>query len=105
MSKKYIAVILYESSSDADTYRPMYEESYVEITAQSEADARKKTAELAKSRETSFENKDGNKITWKLNQIVDIAEVLDNSNGAIREIYSRHFHDIESYKSMEVLAK
>ena len=105
MSKKYIAVILYESSSDADGYKPMYEESYVEIIAQSEADARKKAAELMRSRETSFENKDGNQITWKSNQIVDVAEVLDDSNVDIREIYSRHFHNLEAYKSMEVLAK
>jgi len=51
MSKKYIAVILFESLSDVSDYRPMYEESYIEITALSEADARKKATELAKSRE------------------------------------------------------
>jgi len=105
MSKKYIAVILLESSSDASNYRPMYEESYVEITALSEDDAQKKAIELAKSREASFDNKDGDKITWKFNQLVDIAESLDDSNGDIRELYSRHFHDIDAYKSMETLAR
>ena len=105
MPGKYIAVLLFGSSSDDQGYKPLYEESYVEITASSEAEARKKALKLGRSRETTYENPDGNRITWRFMKMIDIAESLEDTNGDVRELYARHFYDLEAYRSMEILWK
>ena len=102
----YICVLLYKSASDAADYVPLYEESYVEVKASTEDEARALVSASKARRETSYKNEAGDKISWTLDMLIDVSEALDaESTDGVREIYSRHFHDIASYKKMEVLAQ
>lgn len=105
MEQKFIAIILYEASSGHETFKPMYEESIVEVLASSTDDAKEKAFALAKKREVSYENAYGHKISWKLKSIIDVSEVLEtHPEKDTRELYSRHFYNIEAYKDFEELA-
>ena len=107
MSKtSYICILLYKSTSDNPDYVPLYEESYVEVDASTEDEARALAYAVKARRETSYETEAGDRIRWALDMLIDVSEVLDaeSADGA-REIYSRHFYDIESYKKMEVLTQ
>jgi len=99
----YVGLILYESSSNSPTYEPLYEESFVLISANSEAIAKQKIISIAKKRETSFENINGEMIKWKLNCIIDVNQIPDNTITDGSEIYSRHFRNYKAYREFEPL--
>ncbi len=105
MSSKYhVAIILYKSSSDANGYVPMFEESITLIKANTEAEARKSAECLAHSRGAKFKNEKGEEITWVFDKIIDIAPMLEDNLKDVTEIYSRHFANINAYKQFEELA-
>ncbi|GAA0338421.1 DUF4288 domain-containing protein [Streptomyces blastmyceticus] len=99
----YIAVLLCQSSSDAEDHVPLYQESFVLVTAQSEAQAREKAAAHGKALETSYENERGELITWRLRHVVDVGEVLDERLTDGSELYARHFRNYAAYRSFEPL--
>ncbi len=104
--EKYLAIVLYEAYFERASYRPLYEESFVEILAGSLPEARKKLFELIKRREVSYKNTYGNQLSWKLRKIIDISQALESKmDDGIRELYSRHFYDIENYEKFEELSK
>ena len=88
----YIAIIVYESSSNALNYKPLYEECFTLIEARSLEEAREKAQICAKNNETSYENLYGETITWVTKEIVDNTD-----------IYARHFRNYEAYRAFEPL--
>ncbi|MFD8638481.1 DUF4288 domain-containing protein, partial [Streptomyces sp. NPDC059656] len=70
----YIAVLLCETSADSNDHAPLYQESFVLLTAADEARAREKAEVHGKSLETSYENEAGELITWRLRHVVDVGE-------------------------------
>ncbi|WP_017655828.1 DUF4288 domain-containing protein [Fortiea contorta] len=100
----YIAVIVYESSSDAPNYQHLYQESFVLIKATSLELAKKKAANYAKKEEVSYKNEDGETITWSLKQVVDVNSVLyddfDTFSDGI-DLYTRHFRNYDAYHLFE----
>lgn len=99
----YIAVILYESSSDTPDYQPLYEECFVLIRAISLEEAKKKALSHARKQEGSYQNPYGQTITWFIKQILDINSVLDDKCEDVTELYARHFRNYEAYCSFEPL--
>lgn len=99
----YVAIILYQSLSDAPEYTPMYEESVVLVKAVDEDEARQKTELFAKNYTAQFKNEKGQLITWKMHQIIDVSPMLDDDIGDMTEIYARHFDNIDAYRDFEVL--
>ena len=102
----YIAIILYKSSSDAPSYQPLYQESFVLIKAVSLEEAKAKALNHGKNESVSYTNENGETITWSLQQVVDVNSVLDddfNSSEDIVDLYARHFRNYEAYKSFEPL--
>ncbi|WP_218023487.1 DUF4288 domain-containing protein [Nocardia altamirensis] len=99
----YIAVILFESTSDAPDYVPMYQEDFVLLYAESEDAARKLAVAAAKEQECTYRNEQGENITLALKGIVDVNRSLtdDLSNGG--DLYARHFRDYDAYRRMEPL--
>lgn len=96
----YVAVVLFESTSDAPTYRPLYEESLLLVAATDESSARAKAEATARARGTTYDNEAGETITYAFKQIVDVRHVDDAlADGA--ELYSRHFRDYKAYRSFE----
>ncbi|MEH2071575.1 MAG: DUF4288 domain-containing protein [Nostoc sp.] len=100
----YIAVILYESSSDALDYQPLYQECFVLLKASSLEKAKSKAVSYGKKQEVSYKNKDRETITWSWKQVIDVNSVLDDdfdlaNNGV--DLYARHFRNYEAYHSFE----
>ena len=87
----YIAVILYESSSDAPQYVPLYQESFVLIEAESVEHAHRKALARAETENVSYLNEQGETITWSLRQIVDVNLVLDDRLEDGAELYAVAF--------------
>ncbi|MBN3942562.1 MAG: DUF4288 domain-containing protein [Nostoc sp.] len=102
----YIAVILYESSSDAPNYQPLYQECFVLLKASSLEKAKEKAVCYGKKEEVSYKNEDGENITWSLKQVIDVNSVLyddfDSASNGV-DLYARHFRNYEAYHSFEPL--
>lgn len=98
----YSAVLVYESSSSASGYEPLYEETVTVFLATSEDHAAEKAREHARSRQTTYENEDCETITWSFKHLVDVSEISEEiGDGA--EIYTRHFRDYQAYCAFEML--
>ncbi|GAB4564359.1 MAG: hypothetical protein Tsb0020_14480 [Haliangiales bacterium] len=99
-SDYYIAVVLFVSTSDSATYRPLYEESLLLVTAADEDAAHAKAETAAKARETTYDNDMGETIMYAFKEIVDVRQVDDALvDGA--EVYSRHFRNYDAYRDFE----
>jgi len=99
----YVAVLLFESSSDAPDYEPLYDESFVLIEADSIDAAAQRALELGNAGDTSFENEAGETIVWKLKHVVDVADAVDAELTDGATLYSRHFRDYAAYRRFEPL--
>src|SRR5215831_1972083 len=74
----FIAVILYESKCSGEGYRPLYEESFVLISAASEDEAREKAHTYAEDQQSTYQNEQGETITWSVKHVVDVSSVLSD---------------------------
>lgn len=92
----YIAIILYEATSDAPGYRSLYEESFVLIQASSEDEAREKAIIHARGQLPSYQNESGETITWVCKQIIDVSPVLSKTLADGTELYARHFGNMQA---------
>ncbi|QIS09042.1 MULTISPECIES: DUF4288 domain-containing protein [Nocardia] len=99
----YIAVVVYESTSDSPGYEPMYQEDFVLLYAGSEDEARKLAHEAAVAQETTYENERGELIKVSLKHVVDVNQSLTDDLSKGGDLYSRHFRDYESYRRIESL--
>ena len=102
VAKMYAAVLVYESSSAAAGYEPLYEETVTIISATSRDHATEKASEFGVARQSTYENEDGETITWSLKHLVDVSEIQDElSDGS--EVYTRHFRDYAAYRTFETM--
>lgn len=99
----YIAVILYETSSTALEYKPLYQECFVLIKATSFEEANEKALIQGRGQEGSYQNDRNETITWFLKQVVDVNSVLYDGFEDGTELYARHFRNYEAYRSFEPL--
>jgi hypothetical protein len=97
----YIAVVVYESSSDSSNYEPLFEESFMIVEATSIEEAKQKTKIHATGNTSTFKNEAGETVTWTLKKIVDVNHLLHDSIADGVEIYSRHFRDYQAYSEFE----
>jgi hypothetical protein len=102
-AKLYVAVLLYESSSDAPDYQPLYEESFVLLHDESLEKAQARAKQLGHEEETQYLNDKGETIAWSLKHVVDVTEALYDELGDETTLYSRHFRDYEAYRQFEPL--
>lgn len=98
----YAAVLLFESTSPAESYRPLYEETITVVRADSLDDAAQRVQQLAKGRECVYQNEDGEIITVVLKHIVDVSVITDDL-GDGGDVYSRHFRNYGAYRTFEPL--
>ncbi len=104
MKTEYIALVLFQFVSTSDN--KLYEEVIIQVKANSEEDAKSILENYIKESEHEYKNSENKTVRKELVQIIDIAEVLyPESNSNVRELYSRHFNDFESYKKIETLIK
>jgi hypothetical protein len=99
----YVGVLVIESSSEAADYAPLYEESFVLIAAESQAEALEKATEYGKQHETSYLDEHHRLITWSLKRIVEVKQLNDATFDDGTELYSRFFRDYSGYEAFEPL--
>jgi hypothetical protein len=99
----YIAVVIYESSSESPQYETLFEESFMIVKASSLEEAKQKTHQYATDHTSTFKNESGVSITWSLKQVIDVNQVLYNPDTDGAEIYARHFRDYQAYAEFEPL--
>lgn len=103
----YIALILFESSSNVPDRKPLYQECFVLIKANSLEEAKEKTLVYGREQEGSYQNENKEIITWSLKHVVDVNYILydefknDLNNGT--ELYARHFRNYQAYCLFEPL--
>ncbi|MGL5877438.1 MAG: DUF4288 domain-containing protein [Xenococcaceae cyanobacterium] len=97
----YIAVVLFDSSSNAPDYQPLYEECFILIQANSLEEAREKALLYSRQQECSYQNQNQDTISWTCKQIIDVNSVLYADFDDITEIYARHFRNYEAYCQFE----
>jgi len=97
----YIAVILYESTSDVTGYQPLYQEGFILIKANSLDAAKEKALAYAKGEEVSYKNEKEETITWSVKQIVDVNSALYDKIEDGTELYARYFHNYEAYQQLD----
>jgi Domain of unknown function (DUF4288) len=99
----YVAVILYESSSDVPEYQPLYQESFVLLKATSLEEAEAKALAYGTQEQVSYQNENRETIRWSLKQVIDVNSVLDDELDDGSELYARHFRNYEAYCAFEPL--
>ncbi|MBW0103666.1 DUF4288 domain-containing protein [Pseudonocardia sp. KRD291] len=99
----FVALLLFESTSPAPGYRPLYREDVVVLRALSLADATSEAERHGRRAETSFRNHSGETITDRLLHVVDVAPALSDDLTSPADLYSRFFRDIAAYRRFEPL--
>ena len=100
-NEPYIAILLYESASDASDYVPLYREDVVLLWAANPEAATRRAEQRGELAETSYRNRAGETITWKLKHIIDVTSALEADLGVDADLHSRHFRDYQAYRSFE----
>ncbi|WP_158501711.1 DUF4288 domain-containing protein [Vitiosangium sp. GDMCC 1.1324] len=99
----YIAVLLYESTSESGDKEPMYQESFVLLQATNEEEARARALEHARRQDIRYESAEGKTIRWSLKHMVDVSPALDDNLKDGSELYARHFKNYDAYRAFEPL--
>lgn len=97
----FVAVLLFESTSPAASYRPLYREDVVVLWAPSLVDAQSEAERHGRQAEVSYENAMGERITDRLLHVVDVAPGLNDDLTTTADLYSRHFRSITAYRQFE----
>ena len=103
MGKSFMALVLFEISTDTTT---LYEENFVEIKADTLKEAEKLANTYGNNNIHEYKNEDNQTVQNNFIQVIDVSEVLyEEAENNVRELYSRHFEDLDSYKKIEKLLK
>ncbi len=95
-SSFYVAVAVYESTSDSVDKALLYEETFTLLVAASEEDAERQAVQLVQE-PFSYKNQYGETITWSLKQRVVVRQVVDDKLVHGTEIFARFFRNYEAY--------
>ncbi|MGK4008361.1 DUF4288 domain-containing protein [Sorangium sp. So ce1036] len=99
----YVAILLYESSSQDPFIKPMFQECFVLIRAGSDEEARVRAEQHGKDQETFYHNVAGQEIRWTLRHVVDVNRALSDTMEDGAELYARHFTNYDAYHAFEPL--
>ena len=102
-SDYYAAVLMFETSSDASDYKPLYSEEIMLIKAPSEEQARASAKTCAKGQETSYQNEYGETIQVMFKALVDVQLMQFKPSHGVT-VYCRHFRNYAEYEAFEPLA-
>jgi hypothetical protein len=99
----YIAILLFESTSESGKKDPMYQESFVLLQAANEEEAHTQAREHGRRGCVSYESAEGETIQWTLKHVVDVSQILDDELKHGSELYARHFKNYKAYYDFEPL--
>lgn len=91
----YSAILIVRGSTGADDHEPTHEERVVLVRAASKKEAEKRVREDVRH---SYKNRFGETVTWAVFEVVEVAELLDDSLQDVTEILGRFFFDLNAYR-------
>lgn len=97
----YIAITLFEFTSDAPDYVPLYREDVTLLYAESEAEARELAEKNFRSDGGTYKNEAGYNVTVTPTAVIDVVAALIDDLSEGGDLYSRHFRDFEAYSKWE----
>ena len=94
----YSARILYQSLVDDDVDEAsegavLFEEKLLIFSCRERSNVREQLAALAKKNEESYQNAEGNQVTWVLREILEVQEIMAESVGDGTEVFYRYWHN------------
>lgn len=101
--RSYVALLLFASASTAPGYRPLYREDVVLLHAPSDEEARAAAERHGRAAETSCITVEGETVEVRFLQLVDVAPALEDDLTGTADLYSRHFRDLDAYRTMDPL--
>ncbi|MFC7341933.1 DUF4288 domain-containing protein [Saccharopolyspora griseoalba] len=101
----YVAVLLLEATSEAPDHEPLFEESFVLLTAETAEEAAEKARECGKQQESSYVDENDNPVSWKLKQVVEVKPLEDATLDDGSELYSRFFRNHRPYTELDSLGE
>lgn len=103
--KKYFGIVLLKTENKS-TNIVSYDETFLSIEASSDDEAKKIAEKYGKSCETNYKNGLGENIFIQFMKVIDInTHLREEYEEGVKELYSRHFEDIETYSKFEKLYK
>ncbi|OLM19413.1 MULTISPECIES: DUF4288 domain-containing protein [unclassified Pseudonocardia] len=100
----FVVVLLFDSTSSAPSYRPLYREDVLMLRAPSLDGAQRLAERHGHDAETTFTNHAGETVSDRLVRVVDVAPALsDDFTTTVVDVYSRHFRDIAAYRRFDPL--
>jgi hypothetical protein len=101
----YTVVLVFETSSDSSSDRPLYSEEFFSIEAASDTEAKEKAIAKGKASEHNYKNREGDTITVTFKTLVDVQEPLEATPQNEGVIYVRHFRNYQAYELFEPMLK
>ena len=75
----FVAKIVSECLVDDETSSPLFDEQIFVLEADDSENAYQKALEIGRGTDTSYENNDGNLVTWKFRGLSHLDEILSDS--------------------------
>lgn len=79
----------------------LFQETFCLVRAKDDIDARTKAEALFNAMIHSYQNEQGEVVSWSLREIVDVSLIGEPSLKHGTELYSRHFRDFAAYRKFE----
>jgi hypothetical protein len=103
-------IVVVSKSSNSLNGKPvgniLYQECTSLIKASSLEEAEQKAVEYANHQNTSYQNEYGETVTWVVEQVVEVKDLLDDDvlddedlRGDAIDLYVRSFYDYEAYQN------
>jgi hypothetical protein len=103
-ANRYVALLLFESTSTDRNCPVLYREDVVVLRATSDEAARRLAGAHGRAQECAHRNAGGDTISTRLLQVVDVAAALyEDLDEDVVDLYARHFRDLDSYRAFEPL--
>ncbi len=100
----YVAVILYEGSSTAPTFTPVFEEITLLVEAISSEDAEKKAKHHGINNQPEYDNEAGHTIKWNFLKVESVNLILEEITSDVTPIHSKYFNDMNTYDKLREMA-
>ncbi|MEE9329065.1 MAG: DUF4288 domain-containing protein [Parvularculaceae bacterium] len=95
---RFFVTTLCVAESDAPDYKPLYEETFLLVSAISESDARRLAEKHGVQSAPDYKSVTGNQVKWRFLEVVDVTLCLDEKlDRDVVELHGRFLRDIESY--------
>lgn len=105
--KHFVAILLFERLSSDAAQEPLFEETTLLVQAGDKEEAFKKAEQYGKNYRPVFTNAYGAEITWRLAEVVNVNETLEEPGSLdVVSLNARFFKNREAYDTFsEMLRK